>query len=357
MENNQSPFRFDHKEMSVIFSLFIFTSLLMFTVGIMVGKGISQSKSEPSAEVATVHSRSAESREPASGHSAAQAPGTSVTTDSPSEIHPSHSSEATKPQLSSTAPIITETTKTELTPIITETPKPELTPAAPINPSTTKTELSHTPSHSLKSKTSAPRPSHLSSVTDEVSEPAPGAVATVSKPIISKIKEDEDTETFATNTIETPELELIPERPKTGDVRAGLADLADLNEVEVTLKKPQINSLLEVPAKLKAIKRAISSVAIPTTPPKSFPEGKFTVQVGSYPSQADATLRMDQLRKLGFPFAYTSIKQLGEKNEPWYRVWLGYFSDTETAKLSGELLQSRGEVKSYLVRKSDTKED
>ena len=206
MENNQSPFRFDHKEMSVIFSLFIFTSLLMFTVGIMVGKGISQSKSEPSAEVATVHSRSAESREPASGHSAAQAPGTSVTTDSPSEIHPSHSSEATKPQLSSTAPIITETTKTELTPIITETPKPELTPAAPINPSTTKTELSHTPSHSLKSKTSAPRPSHLSSVTDEVSEPAPGAVATVSKPIISKIKEDEDTETFARTFLQQKKL-------------------------------------------------------------------------------------------------------------------------------------------------------
>lgn len=345
MENNQSPFRFDHKEMSVIFSLFIFTSLLMFTVGIMVGKGISQSKSEPRAEVATVHSGSTESREPASGHSAAQAPGTSVTTDSPSEIHPLHSSEATKPQLTSTAPIITETTKTELT------------PPAPINPATTKTELSHTPSHSLKSKTSATRPSHLSSVTDEVSEPSAGAVAPISKPIISKIKEDEDTENFATNTIETPELELIPERPKTGDVRAGLADLADLNEVEGTLKKPQINSLLEVPAKLKAIKRAISSVAIPTTPPKSFPEGKFTVQVGSYPSQADATLRMDQLRKLGFPFAYTSIKELGEKNEPWYRVWLGYFSDTETAKLSGELLQSRGEVKSYLVRKSDTKED
>lgn len=332
----------------------------MFTVGIMVGKGISQSKSEPRAEVAAVHSGSAESREPASGHPAAQAPGTSVTTDSPSEIHPSHSSEATKPELTSTAPIITETTKDELTPpahINTATTKAELTPPAHINTATTKAELSHTPSSSIKSKTSVHPPSHLSSVTDEVSEPTGDAVAPLSKPIISKIKENKDTENFAENTAETPDLELIPEKPRTGDVRAGLADLADLNEVEGMLKNPYINSLLEVPVKLKPIKRALSSVAIPTTPPKSFPEGKFTVQVGSYPSQADAILRMDQLRKLGFPFAYTSIKELGEKNEPWYRVWLGYFSDTETAKLSGELLQIRGEVKSYLVRKSDTKED
>src|SRR5947208_1005393 len=38
--------RFDHKEIAVIFSLFIFVSLLMFTVGILVGKGLAQAKYE-----------------------------------------------------------------------------------------------------------------------------------------------------------------------------------------------------------------------------------------------------------------------------------------------------------------------
>ena len=34
MSNTQHPFKFDRREMVVIFSLFVFTSLLMFTVGI-----------------------------------------------------------------------------------------------------------------------------------------------------------------------------------------------------------------------------------------------------------------------------------------------------------------------------------
>lgn len=38
--------RFDHREIAVIFSLFIFVSLLMFTVGILVGKGLTQAKYE-----------------------------------------------------------------------------------------------------------------------------------------------------------------------------------------------------------------------------------------------------------------------------------------------------------------------
>ena len=51
------------------------------------------------------------------------------------------------------------------------------------------------------------------------------------------------------------------------------------------------------------------------------------------------------------------LQELGEKKEPWYRVWLGYFPDAESAKAGGEVLQQRGEVKSYLVRKSENQED
>ncbi len=46
MTNQNTTLRFDHREVAVIFSLFIFVSLLMFTVGIVVGKGLSQARYE-----------------------------------------------------------------------------------------------------------------------------------------------------------------------------------------------------------------------------------------------------------------------------------------------------------------------
>ncbi len=85
----------------------------------------------------------------------------------------------------------------------------------------------------------------------------------------------------------------------------------------------------------------------------SFPKGQFTVQVGSYLSEPEANERIEELRKLGFPHAYFSAKELGDPKLLWYRVWLGHFSTNESARRGGEWLQKRGEVKSYLVRKSE----
>lgn len=312
MAKSQTPFRFDHREMTVIFSLFIFTSLLMFTVGIMVGKGIAQSKPENASEVAQTDTDPEEEKETPPQSKGQLASGTSVSTDHP-------------------APATGE------------------------------------PAHKAAS--------HLESVTSEVSEPPPSHSAKENKKEVAtkdSPKELPKTEEkkFAEKPLvaesespSAPELELIPERPRTGDVRATLADLADTQEVNKALKNPKVQALLadssysKIATKNKAKKRSVASFTTPSTPPKSFPEGKFTVQVGSYPSQADATLRLEQLRKQGFPYAYTSVKELGDKKEPWYRVWLGYFQDSESAKAGGELLQQRGEVKSYLVRKSETKED
>ncbi|NDC23951.1 MAG: SPOR domain-containing protein, partial [Proteobacteria bacterium] len=63
--------------------------------------------------------------------------------------------------------------------------------------------------------------------------------------------------------------------------------------------------------------------------------------------------RVQALKKMGFPHAYISTKALGENKETWYRVWLGYYPSFESAKASGDSLQARGEVKNYLVRKSE----
>ncbi len=87
--------------------------------------------------------------------------------------------------------------------------------------------------------------------------------------------------------------------------------------------------------------------------PASGPTGRYTVQVGSYPTEEDAKSRVAALRAMGFPYAYFSTKTFHDAKDTWYRVWLGYFPDDSSAKKSGELLQQRGEVKNYLVRKAD----
>jgi hypothetical protein len=67
--NMKSALRFDHREIAVIFSLFIFVSLLMFTVGILVGKGLTQAKYEghaPGHAVPKIESLSRTRSEPGS---------------------------------------------------------------------------------------------------------------------------------------------------------------------------------------------------------------------------------------------------------------------------------------------------
>ncbi len=98
--------------------------------------------------------------------------------------------------------------------------------------------------------------------------------------------------------------------------------------------------------------RAVASV--PALAPPSYALGSYTVQVASYSDENQASERVKTLKALGFPHAYLSVVELGENKETWFRVWLGYYPSFESAKAGGEALQARGEVKNYLVRKSET---
>lgn len=109
----------------------------------------------------------------------------------------------------------------------------------------------------------------------------------------------------------------------------------------------------ERPAKPVDTAPAAKADAPPEKFPPSAPTGRYTVQVGSYPTEEDAKARVAALRAMGFPYAYFSTKTFRDVKDTWYRVWLGYFPDDASAKKSGELLQKRGEVKNYLVRKAD----
>lgn len=251
----QSPsLRFDHREIAVIFMLFIFVSLLMFTVGILVGKGLTQARYEG---------------------------GNGPVERSLSSAHPSASEKTTATIAPEKA--LTGTSITTPVEAVVDTPSPA--PAA------------HSPSPE------APATDHA--------------------------------------------LKLIPQKSREVTSPHTLLEPKTSDQSHNILRNPKIQALLEKDPKLT---RKLNSLGMP----ESFASGKFSVQIGSYPSETEASERVASLKKLGFSHAHFSAKALGENQETWYRVWLGYFPDYDGANASGKALKDRGEVKQYLVRKVDS---
>lgn len=257
MSDQYPPFRFDKREILVIFSLFVFVSLLMFTVGIVVGKGLTQIKYEKTI-------------------SGLEKP----LNDSSNEMQPLD-------KLSNNIPH--EESKTESS--ITTTTKNSEEEVDPELEENTKTNL-------------------------------------------------------VNNSDDKTPLELIPKE------KTPLNSLREPSqETNTLLDNPKIKALIEKePLQQKERKVAAVDIVIP----KSFPNGPFTVQVGSYTTKKEAIERIEHLKTLGFPHAYMSVKNIGAEGPTMYRVWLGYFSSAEEAKNGGIALQKRKEISSFIVKKAET---
>jgi len=269
MTNQQPSLRFDHREIAVIFSLFVFVSLLMFTVGILVGKGLAQAKYDAAG----------------GGH----------------EARVSHAS-------------------------------------PPVNESEETTE----PSTTAHTSAAVSGTSVSTAVNTAVAENKPAPAGHRDVPDFE--------EPEAPKSAPAKALTLVPQRPKQNAVNhESLLEPKNDDEATRILKDPKIQALLD-----DGPSSSTRGLASAGKYPTSFESGKFSVQVGSYPTEKDASERVEQLKKLGFPHAYFSAKELGENKETWYRVWLGYYPDYQSASDSGRLLKDRGEVKNYLVRKSDS---
>ena len=321
MTNQKSPFKFDHREIIVIFSLFIFVSLLMFTVGIVVGKGLSQAKYEAllvsngPAPQANAHK---DSHASASAHE-----------DSKASSHDDHAAADRQPSEDHHQP-----------------PRGD----SPVD------------GHSQMDDSHAPSAEHSDGEQND---------AHTDRAVNSEKHENPVAHAEAKSAEEKNKpLKLIPKERNNLDLSgSGVSVRVDPNnKADELLENPVIRNLLEADSKKsKTAKAKPASQAKPVpqdnerktaskTPPpfpKSFPTGPFTVQVGSYPAKKDAVERVAKLKKLGFPHAYLSVKQFGTGQETWYRVWLGYYTSKNGANESGSLLQQRGEVKNYLVRNSD----
>jgi len=251
MTNQHTTLRFDHREVAVIFSLFIFVSLLMFTVGIVVGKGLAQ------AHIETVP---------------APAPVAAAVPQAPAEM----------------------------------------------------------PSTSLKYPAAPQTPPERAIAEAPVEPPAPEPLRLIPKTSLPVLSSDPNAAKQAEALAKNPKIRVLLEGYQPPKPKTQAPDPAKAGDPRATASVPSI-----APA------------------PPSFAAGPFTVQVGSYPTKTDAVDRITSLKTLGFPHAYLSVKKFGDGKEIWYRVWLGYYPDMETAKKSGEYLQQRGEVNNYLIRKSD----
>jgi DedD protein len=80
-------------------------------------------------------------------------------------------------------------------------------------------------------------------------------------------------------------------------------------------------------------------------------KGKFTLQVGSFPSAEEAKSKMDELRVQGaHPFVRSAqVKGIGKR----FRLFLGDFSSREEADKAGKKYQSQRMIDSYFVSRLD----
>jgi cell division septation protein DedD len=76
-------------------------------------------------------------------------------------------------------------------------------------------------------------------------------------------------------------------------------------------------------------------------------DGKFTVQVGSYPDEAQARERVNRLKAAGFDGRAVAA-QIPNRGT-WYRVQAGRFAGRDEAALYGSQMRSKGVAESALV--------
>ena len=135
---------------------------------------------------------------------------------------------------------------------------------------------------------------------------------------------------------ETPAPADAPSNEERAEV---VAEAKPAEQVQPADAKP---AHAESPAAEK--KREQASVVTPA----SDPEGKFTVQVGSFSVESQANERISSLRAAGFDARATTVQIPGRGT--WYRVHVGRFREREeAAKAAAQLRQKAAAAGSMVV--------
>lgn len=77
--------------------------------------------------------------------------------------------------------------------------------------------------------------------------------------------------------------------------------------------------------------------------------GAFTIQVGSYPTKADAEAQLKHLKEE--KLSAMMLAPVSEHNGEWFRVTVGNYGTKLEAERAAKQIQAKGQIKSYFVRK------
>lgn len=132
---------------------------------------------------------------------------------------------------------------------------------------------------------------------------------------------------------------------KVEDYKKLLAEKNASNEIRDVASAAKNVAEGKAPAKDEKPKRGPDSV-LPTLATSSV--GKYTVQVASYATEAEAQNHAERLKTKGFSAFYIPADV---KGKTWYRVSVGLFADSKSALAYRQELMKDGHVDSAIVQK------
>jgi cell division septation protein DedD len=127
------------------------------------------------------------------------------------------------------------------------------------------------------------------------------------------------------------------------------------NDSKVTEKASAPLSAAAKPSETHATKTKTDSIATQAKEIKDSYVGKFTVQIGSFPTESEAQKVTQELIKKGLSAFYITAKVADKKDESnvktWYRVNVGLYATAKEAESSKNELISTKSITSGFVQK------
>lgn len=129
------------------------------------------------------------------------------------------------------------------------------------------------------------------------------------------------------------------------------------DEVTRTGVRLDVPRQIELPSKAKA-KNAGATTQAPVQVPAPAPEkhvvtepnGRFTLQIGSYPAERDADDKIKVIAKAGLK-AFARPAEIKGKGK-WFRVYVGGFNSKEQAEEAGAKYRTEHLIDTYIVAKT-----
>lgn len=186
-----------------------------------------------------------------------------------------------------------------------------------------------------------------------VSKPVPATEQPVDVPPVEPVSEqtklsfyDDLAKETVTETVPLGSgINLAPiEKPEAGNVVQPPIDLPDQPIVkrETTVVAAVVEQAAQEESTEVAAQKSESEM------PKALPAGSHAVQIGSFGAAGDAISLKQKMLDKDYP-AFVVEADLGKKGL-WYRVRIGPYADSATAKLAQKLLEEKEQLKGFVSR-------